>query len=86
MKNELQDKYIEDLYIFLEEINPNFNFIECNDFIESSALGSFDVVMLVDMIETHYKIEIDGLDILPENFKSIDSILALIRKCQKNDS
>ena len=40
----------------------------------------FDVVCLVDALDTEFNIVIDGIDILPENFSTIESIEALLKK------
>ena len=43
-------------------------------------LDSFDVVCPVDALDTEFNIVIDGIDILPENFSTIESIEALLKK------
>ena len=70
-------KKIESL---LKEIRPEFDFSEPADFIESGMLDSFDIVQLVDALDKEFKISINGLDILPENFSSIDNISQLLIK------
>lgn len=64
----------------LKGIRPEYNFAESKDFIEDGLLDSFDIVMLVSDLESEYHIIIDGLDIIEENFNSLDAILELIRK------
>ena len=64
----------------LKEIRPEFDFTEKTDFIEQGMLDSFDIVSLVSSLDEEFGISIDGLDILPENFSSIDSIIALLKK------
>ena len=58
----------------LTNIRPEFNFTEDMNFIESGMLDSFDVVNLVIALDEKYEISIDGMDILPENFETVDSI------------
>lgn len=65
---------------FLKEIRPEFNFEGSDNFIEDGYLDSFDIVTLITMIEEHYHISIDGLDILPDNFVSFQAIADLIKK------
>lgn len=74
------DKILE----MLEEIKPEHDFLSSNDFIEDGMLDSFDVVSLVSMIEDEFDIVIDGMDILPENFNSLDAIMAIIEKSKGN--
>ena len=64
----------------LREIQPAGDFENSNDFIKDELLDSFDVIELVSNLESEYSVVIDGLDILPENFKNIESIEDMIRK------
>ncbi len=64
----------------LKEIRPEFDFESSEDFIGDGYLDSFDVVSLVEMIESTFGIVIDGLDVLPENFQNVESIIAVINK------
>lgn len=64
----------------LTELRPEFDFNEPLDFIEEGMLDSFDVINLVNELDTAFGISIDGLDVLPENFSSVDSIVALLKK------
>jgi len=64
----------------LQEIRPEFDFAEDINFIGQGMLDSFDVVTLVSVLDEQFGILIDGMDILPENFSSVDSIVALLIK------
>ena len=71
---------MEKILELLTEIRPEFDFENSTDFIEDGYLDSFDIAALVEMIENAFGIVIDGLDILPENFQNIDSIIKVIGK------
>lgn len=45
-------------------------------------LDSFDLVTLVAELDETYGISIDGLDIIPENFMSVETLLRLLRKME----
>lgn len=64
----------------LKEIRPEFDFEHSENFIEDGMLDSFDVVSLVDLMENTYRISIDGLDVIPENFQNIKEIENLVVK------
>ena len=64
----------------LNEIRSEFDFSSNTDFIKSGMLDSFDVVSLVSALDDEFKISIEGTDILPENFQSIDTIISLLTK------
>lgn len=64
----------------LQNIRPEFDFNQDINFIEEGMLDSFDIVSLVTTLDENYGISIDGMDILPENFATIDSIRNLLIK------
>lgn len=70
----------KDIYKILNELRPEFDFTTSKDFIEDGLLDSFDVVALVTELETKFNCLIDALDIVPENFTSIEQIIAVVRK------
>ena len=71
----------EKIIKILTDLRPEFDFTdESLNFIEEGMLDSFDVVSLVDALDTEFNIVINGVDILPENFSTLDSIIALLKK------
>ena len=64
----------------LTEIRPEFDFADSEDFVMDGFLDSFDIVTLTNMLEEKYGITIDGLDIVPENFASVEAIAGLVKK------
>lgn len=73
----MKEKIIE----ILTELRPEFDFNEDGvNFIEEGMLDSFDVVNLVDELDSTYGISIDGVDIIPENFVSVEAIENLLIK------
>jgi acyl carrier protein len=73
----MKEKIIE----ILTDLRPEFDFnIEHTHFIAKGMLDSFDIISLVSDIEENFEIAIDGGQILPENFDSIQAIINLIGK------
>jgi acyl carrier protein len=70
----------EKIVSILSVLRPEFNFREPVNFIDEGMLDSLDVVNLVTDIESLYGISIDGVDIMPHNFSSVDSIMNLLIK------
>ena len=64
----------------LQEIRPEFDFTEDVNFIEEGMVDSFDVVNIVAELEETFGVSIDGLDVVPENFSTVDSIITLLKK------
>ena len=70
----------EQIIGILTELRPEFDFTQDIDFIEEGMLDSFDIVALVSELDSRFGISIDGLDILPENFASVEAIEKLLKK------
>lgn len=71
----------EQIIKILTELRPEFDFTqEGVDFVEEGMLDSFDLVTLVSELDSTFGISIDGVDILPENFSSVDAIVKLLSK------
>lgn len=70
----------EKIVSILSVLRPEFDFSEPVNFIDEGMLDSLDVVNLVTDIESVYGISIDGVDIMPHNFSSVDSIMNLLIK------
>lgn len=71
---------MERIYEILDQLRPEFDFKESKDFIEDGYLDSFDVVSLVTELEDRFDCIIDALDILPENFNSVENIANIVKK------
>jgi len=64
----------------LKEIRPEFDFTTSEDFIGDGMLDSYDMVTLVATLDKTYGISISGVEIVPENFKNLKAIEALLGK------
>ncbi|MCR5467580.1 MAG: acyl carrier protein [Lachnospiraceae bacterium] len=65
---------------FLQELRPEFDFTQSENYIEEGMLDSFDIVSLVSMMDKEYGISVKGREIVPENFSSLKQIQALVKK------
>lgn len=73
----------EKIMAILADLHPEFDYSESGNFVEDGMLDSFDIVDLVDQLETAFGVKIAGVDVLPENFASVDSIVSLVEKSKK---
>lgn len=74
----------EQIIKILTELRPEFDFSQDGlNFIEEGMLDSFDIVSLVDEIESAFGVAIGGTDVIPENFCSVDAICETIKRNQK---
>lgn len=72
----MKEKVLE----ILANLRPEFDFTEDVNFIEEGMLDSFDLVTLVSDLDSTFGISIDGVDIVPENFSSVEAIINLLKK------
>lgn len=59
------------------------DFEASSNFIDDELLDSFDIIEVISAIEEEYGIEIEGEDIIPENFENVEAIEILIKKYLK---
>ncbi len=67
----------------LSEIRSEFDFSVSSNFIEDGMLDSFDIVTLVTMLDEEFIISIEGTQVIPDNFISVESICSLLSKYVK---
>lgn len=77
-KKEMEIK--EKVISILTEINPRISTAVDADLLEAGYIDSFEIVNIVMELEDCFEIDIEPEEILPENFKTIDSIVKLIKK------
>lgn len=72
MKNKIKE--------VLENIRPEFDFADSDNFLEDGMLDSFDLITLVSNMDQTFGISIEGTEMTPENFQNIDTIEKLVQK------
>ncbi|WP_295158046.1 phosphopantetheine-binding protein [uncultured Ruminococcus sp.] len=75
----------EQLMGVLEEIRPDVDFENEKQLITDGVLDSFDIVSLVTALNDEFDIEIEVGNLVPDNFNSIEGMMALIEKLQDED-
>lgn len=73
---------MEELIKILEDIKPGIDFNKEENLIEDEILDSFDIVNLVSRLDDEFDVKITPADLVPENFKSAQSIYNLIQQLQ----
>jgi len=72
----------EKLLKILGMIRPGAQFDGCPDLIKAGLLDSLLTMMLTVEIESRFGVKVSPLDVVPENFKTVDSICELIERLQ----
>jgi len=63
----------------LHETNKTADFEHSDDFVSDDLLDSMDIQMLAIAMEDEYHITIDGTDLMPMNYTSVEAIRAMLR-------
>ena len=69
----------------LKDLKPGVDFENEKNLIDDRILDSLDVMNLTVELNDEFDIEITPLDILPENFQSIETIYQLITRLQEDN-
>ncbi len=70
------DKLLE----ILKEMKPGVDFEHEANLVDSGILDSLSIVMLVSRLRDEFDVEITPLDLVPENFESVQTIYELINR------
>ncbi len=70
----------EKIVKLLEEIVPGVDFEKESALVDDGVLESLDMVSVVTELMDAFDVEITVDDLLPENFNSVDAMLALIHR------
>ncbi len=74
---------MEKLIEILEELNPEVDYNTCENLVDGRYLDSLAILSLISEIEDEFDVEIPTVEIIPANFNSAKSIMALIEKLQE---
>lgn len=74
---------MEELLEILQELKPDVKFEGQTRLFDDGILDSLDVVSLVSEIDDAFDVEISVVDLRPENFNSVEAMMALIERLQE---
>ena len=66
----------------LEELNPEIDYKNTDNLIDGRYLDSLTILSLVSEIEEEFDVEVPTVEIIPENFNSVNKIYELIKKLE----
>ena len=72
----MKEKVIE----IIKDNRPDLDIDDSVEFVTEGLLDSFDIVTLVSEFDKAFDISIDGADINPTNFNTLDAIVEMLKK------
>ena len=73
----------EEVLEILTEIRGDIDFEKETRLIDDNILASLDIVAIVGEFNDTFDVEISVEDLVPENFNSVDAMVALIESAQE---
>jgi acyl carrier protein len=74
---------MDELLEILEDLVPGEEFAGRTGLVTGGVLDSFTIINLITEISDEFGVDIPVSDVVPENFDSVDTIMALIEKNRK---
>lgn len=76
---------MEELKSLLEELRPDIDFDNEKELVTNRVLESFDIINLVSELDDEFDIKIKPVDLIPENFNSVEAMWKMIQRLQDED-
>lgn len=76
---------MERLLEILEEIQPDVDYENCTDLIDAHRIDSLAILSIVSEIEDEYDIVVPTVEIIPDNFNSMQNLWKMIVRLQEED-
>lgn len=74
---------MERLIEILEEIQPGVDYGNCKDLVDGHHLESLSIIALVAELEDAFDILIPTVEIVPENFNSVENLWEMVCRLQE---
>lgn len=74
---------MEEINLLLKECCPMVDFSKEKSLITNKTIDSMDIVNIISALEEKYNISIEFEMISPENFDSVESIEAMVKRLQE---
>lgn len=75
------DRLIE----ILSELKPDVNFTRDTRLVDDKIFDSLGMISLVAELSDEYDIEISPMDIVPENFETVETLYEMIERLADED-
>ena len=77
----MRDQLIE----ILEDIRPDVDYDTCTTLVDDRIIDSLGMVSLIAEIEEELDVAIPAVEVVAENFNSVDALCALVQRLIEED-
>ena len=74
---------MEELLAILQEINETPDYATETKLIDNGILDSLAILALVTEIENEFDVEVSPVDLIPDNFNSMQSLMDMINRLKE---
>ncbi len=76
---------MDELIEILKELKPDIEFTKDTKLVEDKIFDSLSMISLIAEISNEFDIEISPVDIVPENFETVETLYNLIKRLADED-
>lgn len=76
---------LENVIELLQDVNEDADYDNCTTLVDDRVLTSFDILSIIGEIDDTFDVAVPAKDVIPANFNSAKSILALIQRLIEED-
>ncbi len=76
---------MDELIEILKELKPGIEFTKDTKLFEDKIFDSLGMISLISEISNEFDIEISPVDIVPENFETVETLYNLIERLADED-
>lgn len=66
----------------LSDLVDDVDFDECDTLIDDGLLSSLDIIQLIGALNDEFDISIPATEIIPDNFNSVDAMVAMVERLE----
>lgn len=75
----------DELLDVLEDLNPGVDYENCTTLITDRHIDSLTMVALIPELEDTFDVEIPPVEVIAQNFDSVDAMLALLERLREEE-
>ncbi len=82
-KYSCKEKMREQIIEILEKVKPGVDYEKEKKLVDARVLDSLSIIALVSELSFAFDVEIDVMDLVPENLNSVDAMVELVQELQE---